>query len=309
MKRRIEIMAVDKKWILYGVVMLVLFSAGCVNNPEETSTTVENTGLVLSAELDDSDIIQGETTNMRLKLSNYYSNDLKNVDIEISPLISGITYNVGGPELVEANKTAKWNIELSTYPTIDARKYSMYPVICFDYIQEEKGYFWIADGTPSEGVDFSGSDSGPLVISIDGLDSVDISDTTDLPITVRYSFDNNLEGMVPNYKDLEDLQFIGGEFRLDTVGNRLKLVTYEGSNGNKMNNNPATHECLVQSDGTALCYFTEAAGYDGSSDFDFHIKLPDEIDNEIQSWFSVKMKYRFCVKGTEVVSLNVEKAE
>ncbi len=299
----------DNKLVLFGLMMLVLFSAGCVNKTENTEVVVVNRGMTLSAELDDDDIIQGETTNMRLKLSNYYSNDLENVEVEISPLISGINYKVGGPDLVESNDTAKWNVEISTYPSIDPRTYSMYPVICFDYTQEKKGYFWIADGTPSGDVDFSSSDTGPLVISIDGLKSVDVSDTNDLPITITYSFDTELNGIVPNYKDLEDLQFVSGEFRLDTVGGRLKLITYEGSNGNKMNNNPSTHECLMQSDGTELCHFTSSAEYDGSSDFDFHIKVPEELDSEIQSWFSVKMVYRFCVKGTEVVSLNVRKQD
>lgn len=291
------------KKIIMGVLIMVILVAGCTTT-ETTQTTGAAQGTLnfdVSSDGAD-DIVAGDGAEMELSIENMFSNDLSNVYVTLEPATTGIYYEVTGPEELSANSTENWDIEISTSPGLSSRTYNLYPVVCFEYTQKYIGYFRVADGTPTELLDTSLSDNGPLDINVAGLKSVNINEETDdkLDVTVSFDLKDNIAGGQGMYDELDELLFISGDFRLDTVGGALQLTTTEGGAQNKMNTD-VNNNCPLQTSGDnagyALCYFTQNADWDAGEEFRFDVELGELNGGEIESSLVATLTYDYCFKG------------
>lgn len=282
------------------LISLIVLMSGCTGDTTQTEGPISGT-LDLSVSTEDNIIEQGESTTIDLIINNMFSESIENVDVTLEPGVTGIIYSVTGPDSVDSESSESWDIEITTSPGLDAKPYNLYPVVCFDYTQEEKGYFTVADVEPSQGADFSFSDNGPISIIISGLQSFNINDEDKLDIKVSFSLDNSISGGTDIYDDLSDLELISGDFLLDVYGENLRLSTNEGGATNKLNKDNLGY-CRIQTAGDlagyALCYFTSDAGYNAEDQFDFDILTVEGINGEFESSFSAIIKYRYCFRST-----------
>ncbi|MBN1924096.1 MAG: hypothetical protein JW791_05055 [Nanoarchaeota archaeon] len=292
------------------LIALIVLLAGCTGGGQEVDTTPAGGTLTMNVAIDDNLIEQGGSTSIDLSITNMFSNDIENIDIIMEPRTTGISYVVTGPDSVEDGVTEEWTIELSTSAGLNPRTYNLYPVICFDYTQEHIGYFRASRGTPSDGVDYTLSDTGPLDISFSGLSSLNSNEEQKMDVLVSFDLGNKISGGSSIYEDENELSFVSGQFKLDTVEQSLILKTNEGGANNYLNTG-SDNNCVVQTGGDymgyAVCYFTPSAGYDASKDFDFDIIVNRDLMSEIESSFSTEVTYRYCFRSTSTVtSITVE---
>lgn len=301
-----------KKKLMFALIALIVLLAGCGGQDDEPQVTGPASGkLTVSTSIDDKNIEAGEGTTIEVTMSNMYSNSIENVEITLEPLTSGITYEVSGPTFLEANKTETWDVDLDLSEGLAAKEYNLYPVICFDYTQERIGFFRVADGEPSvTTVDYSLSDSGPMGFSFHGLKSFNVNQEDEIDVTVGISIptktdSGEVEGIESIYNDEADVQLTSGSFKLDTVGENLRLFTNERD----INAGPEKF-CQIQTSGSnigyALCYFNSEAGIDGADNFDFDIETTESLTGELESSFAVEVTARLCFKAqSSVTSITV----
>ncbi|VVB75443.1 Uncharacterised protein [Candidatus Tiddalikarchaeum anstoanum] len=301
-----------KKTIL--ILIAVLLIAGCTGGSQQTNTrTGPASGtLETSASLEDSSIPAGESTQMEVTLTNMFSQPLENIDIKVEPTITGLSYNVNGATSLDSNDTRKWDIEIITLPGMNKRVYNIYPVICFDYAEEYKGFFTISNGSaPTSELDTSLSENGPIDINVEGLSSFNARNTEKLDVKVLYAFNSNMVGGTGLYTDESELKFTSGYFKLDALNNKLKLTTLEGGSQNYFNKD-STNTCPVQAGGDdfgfGLCHFTSQPNYDASKQFDFDIIPSGTLSGESESSFVTGVTYRFCYKATDSTALTITEA-
>ena len=280
------------------IILLVLIS-GCTGT--QPDTTGPNTGtLTVITRIDDSTLEQGESTTIEVDITNLYSNDINNVRVTLEPVTTGIQYDVTGPDSVEANMTEGWSLDIDLSPGLNARTYNLYLVICFDYTQEQIGYFRVADGTPSiTTVDSSLSNTGPISIIFSGLKSFDVNVDDKLDLEVRFSLGTNILGGVNLYEDESDLDFTSGVFILDAVGENLRLFTNE-NNLNAGTDNYCPIQTSGENQGFALCHFNVQAGNKASDDFDFDIRTSETLSSEVNPSFQQKSRTLTALRARQL---------